>query len=253
MTTRLPRPFRDKSGLDDLNDPELYDRAAFRVIPDPDAPDDLEPLPDAMQQEIHVNETIQVVRTFFLSRQRVVVSGDTPVYYIEADGRQQIVRPDCYVAFRVNPLAIRRRNGYFIREVGKAPDFVLEIASETTYSNDLGPKRELYARLGVGEYWRFDATGGEFYGEPLVGETLAEGVYHRLPVHRQSGSLAWGRSPLLGLDLCWEPDRLRFFNPATGAYLPNLAESEARAEAAIAEAERLREQLRMLEEQPPQP
>ena len=68
--------------------------------------------------------------------------------------------------------SIERNNTYRLWEVGKAPDFVLEIGSASTAEADLGRKRELYAELGVAEYWRYDATGGEFYGDPLVGERL---------------------------------------------------------------------------------
>ena len=56
-----------------------------------------------------------------------------------------------YVAFDVDANAIRRRNGYLIREVGKPPDFVVEVASETTASIGVGSKRDLYARMGVAE------------------------------------------------------------------------------------------------------
>ena len=37
----------------------------------------------------------------------------------------------------------------------------MEVASPSTAANDLGRKRDLYERLGVQEYWRFDATGGD--------------------------------------------------------------------------------------------
>ena len=36
------------------------------------------------------------------------------------------------------------------------PDLVIEILSPTTRSLDRGPKRELYDRSGVGEYWMVD-------------------------------------------------------------------------------------------------
>ena len=291
MNTRLPPSFRKKSGRKKSGlpeDAELPVDGLFWVKPDPDAPDDDEPLPDAMQQEEHVTETIQVVRTFFRGRPGVLVSGDSPVYYPDAAGRQQIFRPDCYVAFGVNPITIRRRNGYFIDDVGKAPDFALEIASISTYRNDLGPKRELYARLGIGEYWRFDSTGGNFYREPLAGEELVEGEYRRFPVHRGADGIIRGHSPTLGLDLCWIDGDLKFFDPAEGVYLLNLADeqvarrvAEARAiagenarltlegarraeqaranaeenarRAAEAEVQLLRERLRQLEEPPPGP
>ena len=270
MTTRLPPSFRKKPGRRKPSlpeDAELPVDVPFSVRPDPDAPDDDEPLPDAMQQEEHVTETIHVVRTFFLGRPGVLVSGDSPVYYLDGAGRQQIFRPDCYVAFGVNPISIRRRNGYFIHQVGQPPDFALEIASVSTYGNDLGPKRELYARLGIGEYWRFDATGGDYYREPLVGETLVEGEYRRLAVRQEPDGVIRGHSPTLGLDLCWIAGNLKFFDPAEGVYLLNLPDeqaarraAEARADAeqaarraAEAEAQQLRERLRQLEEPPPEP
>ena len=56
-----------------------------------------------------------------------------------------------YVAFDVDANAIRRRNGYLIWEVGKPPDVVREVASETTASDDVGSKRDLYARMAVAE------------------------------------------------------------------------------------------------------
>ena len=136
------------------------------------------------------------------------------------------MRPDCYVAFDVDTAAIMRRNGYFMRLVGKPQGFALEIASENTYTEDLGRKWDLYARLGIGEYWRFDATGGEFYGEPLVGEVLVDGEYRRLEIRRDDEGRFWGSSPALGIDPCWDDGRLRFYDPARGGFRRNLVESE---------------------------
>ena len=201
--------------------------APYLVLPDPGAPDDHEPLPDAMKQEPFFTETMQVVRTFFLGRSAALVSGDSPIYYDDEEGVQQIVRPDCYVAFDVDEEAIRRRNGYFLHDVGRPPDFALEIASESTHTEDTGRKREIYAGLGIGEYWRFDNTGGEFYPEPLVGELLAAGEYRPIEMQQNAEGVIWGRSPALGLDLCWYAGRLRFYDPVTGSYRRNLAEAEA--------------------------
>ncbi len=208
---------------------------------DPDAaPDPVEQLPDAMYQEPMLNESIIVVRSYFNRQAVAMVSGDTPVYYRDETGQQRLVMPDLYVALGVQAASVRRRNGYFIELVGKPPDFVLEIASESTYPNDLGAKRDLYARLGVGEYWRFDGTGGQYYGEPLAGERLADGEYRRLEIHRGPRELAWGHSPTLGLDLCWFPERLRFYDPIERAYLLNLDESEAENRRLRVELHRLR-------------
>ena len=82
-----------------------------------------------------------------------------------ADPRRS-VSPDCYVVFGLSDAALRSlslegNNTYLLWEVGKPPDFILEIGSRSTARADLGSKRELYAEIGVGEYWRYDATGGE--------------------------------------------------------------------------------------------
>ena len=228
----------------------LLDCPPAIVLPGPDAAPDIdEPLPDAMFQIDYFADTLVVLRQHFSRHPMTLVHGNSPIYYEEMeDGVEHAshVSPDCYVAFGVDPEAIRKRNGYFMREVGQAPDFALDIGSVSTYRNDLGPKRDLYARLGIGEYWRFDPTGGQYYGDPLLGETLVDAEYCRLDIHRNSGGLVWAHSPALGLDLCWEPGRLRFFSPATGLYLPDLAEERAAHQAAEAEVLRLSEQLRQL-------
>ena len=111
--------------------------------------------------------------------------------------------------------------------MGRPPDFALEIASESTADNDTGFKRNLYARLGIGEYWRFDASGGDYYGEPLAGEKLVDGAYCPIELHETSDGIIWGHSPTLGLDLCWVNERLQFYDPAKGEYHRDLREAEA--------------------------
>ena len=93
---------------------------------------------------------------------------NTFVYYDRMD-RNHRVSPDLPVALGVDTDAIRERHGYLIGEVGKPPDFVLEIASESTANYDGAGKRDLYANIGISEYWRYDSTGGDFYGFPLLG------------------------------------------------------------------------------------
>ena len=137
------------------------------------------------------------------------------------------------------------------------PDFALEVASETTAENDGGRKRELYQRLGIGEYWRFDGSGGDYYGEPLIGEQLVNGRYQRFEIRQEDSGAIRGYSPMLDLRLSWElrgsEGWLCFYDPATGVRLPTYQEvldagqtAEARADAAEAEARELREQMRRL-------
>ena len=146
------------------------------------------------------------------------------------------VSPDCYVAFGVDVDAIIEQNSYLVWRVGKPPDFVLEIASESTGRYDETGKRQLYAQIGMGEYWRYDGTGGTFYQRPLVGERLVDGEYQELPLHEEPDGMIWGHSPALGLDLCWDNGRLHFYDPDAGEWLRNYAERE-RADEAVARAD----------------
>ena len=131
--------------------------------------------------------------------------------------------PDLTVAFHIDRATAYRQRGYSIEQHGKAPDFVLEVASIHTARNDYTTKRDGYAAYGVPEYWRFDPTGGDYYPEALYGEQLVNGVYQPLGVERTERG--WrGRSPALGLDVCWEDGQLRWYNPAAGEYLRTLAE-----------------------------
>ena len=164
------------------------------------------------------------------------------------------------MAFDVDVDSIRRRNGYLIWEVGKPPNFVLEVASETTASNDVGRKRDLYARMGVVEYWRFDASGGEMYGAPLVGEYLDRGVYREFPVHTAPDGAIWAYSPLLRLNLRWNNGEIELQDPDTSEILLDRrgvrlametaveAERQARL-AAERELEKYRQLVRQLREE----
>jgi len=118
--------------------------------------------------------------------------------------------PDMLIAFGVDAAAIAATNGYVIDEVGKPPDFVLEVASASTGRRDYTVKRIRYARLGVLEYWRFDHTGGRFHNAPLAGDRLVNGHYEPIATETDEAGRIWGYSAALGLWLCWDAGRLRF-------------------------------------------
>jgi hypothetical protein len=206
-------------------------------------------LPDGEYQAPIYREIVGAVETHFKDRPDVHVNGNTMLYYEEGNPRR-VVSPDCYVAFGVDVEAIFRNNTYLLWEVGKPPEFVLEIGSSSTASTDLGTKRDLYARLGVGEYWRFDGTGGDFYREPLVGEYLDEGEYRRLELHHEAGGMVWGHSPALNLDLCWDNGRLRFYSPATGIWIMNQEEEHEARQAAEERVAQLEAELHRLRGEP---
>ena len=186
-------------------------------------PEIWEPLPDTGMQEKHYHDIMDAVRIWAGGRPDVFVSGNTGVYYEEGN-RDAVFRPDCYVVFGAGADRLWDPYAYRIWDFGRPPAFVLEIASKSTWQNDLGYKRELYARVGIGEYWRYDPTGGDFYGEPLVGEYLADGAYRRFDLKRGPGGIVWAHSPALALDLYYKEERLQFYHPATGEWLGNVLE-----------------------------
>lgn len=153
--------------------------------------------------------------------------------------------PDMLVAFGVDPESADIANGYVIDEVGKPPDLVLEVASHRTGRRDYIDKREIYAGLGVPEYWRFDYTGGGYHDAPLAGDLLVGGSYQPMALTTEPDGVTWGYSEALGLSLCWVEGRLRFWDRLQGRYLPDqreqaaeLAESQARIRELEAELRR---------------
>lgn len=193
------------------------------------------------------------------NRPDVFIDSGGFVFYNLGDTNRR-VRPDLYLAFGVDAAAILARNGYSIPEVGKPPDFALEVASPSTHGADTGNKRNLYRSIGVGEYWMLDATGGDHYGFTLAADRLIDGASQPIEITAEPDGAIWGHSPALGLSLCWQNRRLRFYDRQTARYLPGIAEASAaqqRAEADLAaeraarreseaEAARLRAELRRL-------
>ena len=228
-------------------------RPAITAIVYPDS--DGMPLPDGeFQTPLYVG-VVGTLRTFFRNVPGSRVNGDNFLYYVEGNPRLSVA-PDCYVALGLTDDAIEsivRHNTYLMWEVGKAPDFVLEIGSPSTWRKDLDEKRDIYARMGVTEYWRYDSTGGDFYGEPLVGERLADGQYERMEMIHESDGRTWSHSDVLNLDLWWQDGDLRFWDPVERQWLLTHEEEQegrlaekSRAELAEARVARLEAELRRL-------
>ncbi len=227
-----------------------YDRLEFN-------PDVLEPLPEGMYQNPIIFNTISILAAHFNENRRnsdVFLDSNTFICYDPANLNIR-VSPDCYIAFGVEARTIEQRKLYLPWEVGKPPDLALEVASESAARVDLTRKRDIYARIGVPEYWRFDRSGGQFYGQPLVGERLVNGMYHPIDLIVEPDGVIKGYSPVLGLSVGWKDGTLAFYNHETGAYLRNLPDAEAalRAEQetrqrAEARALQLEEELRRLQQ-----
>ena len=214
---------------------------------------------DGMQQDFPIRYVTSIIEARYEHDPTVLVAGPTNVIY-DSDRPGSVIAPDCYVVFGVDVQTIsRQRRSYRIQEWGPVPAFVMEVASPSTAGRDLGVKRDIYARIGVPEYWRLDREGDD-YGEPLVGERLVDGVYERIELHTDANGDTWSRSEVLGVDFYhrWEDGLGRFLlrDSETGEWLNNLpeerqarlAEREARL-AAEARTRELEEELERLRQQ----
>ena len=189
---------------------------------------------------------IEALKIHFRQREDVYVSGDLFIYYEEGN-RAAAVAPDVFVVFGV-PNHLRRT--YLLWQEGKTPDFVMEVTSDSTREDDQGRKRELYARLGMTEYWQYDPTG-DYLEPPLQGFVLSDGQYDRALALGWTGAVWGAYSPVLGLNLRLDEGVLRFHDPATNEYLLTpLEENRARreAEARLADVEA---RLRALQQSAP--
>ena len=215
-------------------------------------PDPPEREPDDMTSAEHLSETglHHHLKQFLGNPETTIVSGEK---YVTARRGAEMRYPDLLVAFGVDPEAYRASNGYVVSEQGKAPDFVLEVASESTGENDVGDKRDYYESLGILEYWRFDETG-EHHGAKLAGDVLVEGRYEAIEIRELPSGVLQGYSRALNLDLRWEAGRLVMHDPSTGRPIPTLEderqarlrEREGRVHAEARNRE-LEEELRRLQ------
>ena len=162
----------------------------------------------------------------------------SPLLICKGDPRTSIA-PDVFVVFGVED---RPRQNYKLWEEGQAPAFVLEVASPSTWRDDIGRKRSVYARLGVREYWQYDPQEAHLPAR-LQGDRLAGSDYVRQPAVTEPDGVLALHSETLGLELRAAPGReMRFRDPATGRELRSYdeeAEGRLVAEARVAELEAL--------------
>ena len=211
---------------------------------------------DDMQNtnHLHLRSVLTSLAIHFAHRPNTLVHSEMPVS--PTLGMQHGVRiPDLMVVFDCDIEDAYRIDGYAIDRQGKPPDFVLEVASKTTGVVDYTAKHGDYERFGIGEYWRFDATGGDYHDAALAADRLVEGAYQPIRIDMAEDGVLRGYSDALGLYVCWEQGALRFYDPESQRYLLTHDEEAERADEeaaarmqAEAEVRRLRERLDLLGE-----
>ena len=165
-----------------------------------------EPPEDGLVEDAVITLIKAILVARYANEPTTLVLGPVTFLIYDSDTPGSLIAPDCYVMFGVDAdFILRYRQSYRIEEWGVIPAFALEVASPSTARRDLTEKRELYARIGVGEYWRLDRAGDN-YGEPLVGERLVNGEYVRFELHSEPNGDIWSRSEVLGVDFYYRVD-----------------------------------------------
>jgi Uma2 family endonuclease len=199
------------------------------------------PMGETDQHITEILELIAILRERYRNVADVYVGGDMLLYYVEGDPSRRVC-PDVFVTFGISKEPPRR--SYFLWNEGRPPSLIVEVTSKGSRGEDL-EKKELYAWLGVEEYFLHDPLG-EYLKPSLQGFRLEAGKYLPIP-SAVDGSLP---SRLTGLTLRREGEGLRLVDTQSGE--PLLKPSEAYAvletersarEAAEKEIARLRRQL----------
>jgi len=223
-----------------LRDPKADPRAARKPARDAYYPSsDGEPMAETDWHWRETAELTEMLADRYRDAPDVYVASDNFLYFVEGDPRQ-VVSPDIYVVFGV-PKRLRRI--YKLWEEGAAPAVVFEITSRKTQREDFGKKRDIYARLGVGEYFLCDPEL-DYLKPPLQGFELD----HRAAIYHPIAPDADGKltSTRLGLRLWMVGGQVQLADMATGERLLRSAEVRARERAAEAENARLRTEIERL-------
>lgn len=169
------------------------------------------------------------LQAFLADRDDVFMAANLMVYY-EKDNPRKYYAPDLMLVFGVSG---HNRSSYKAWEENQFPQVVVEVASESTYENDLGKKRRDYEQLGVEEYFLLDPEN-EYLPQPIMFFRLEA---NRLRLQPISESNVF--STRLGLEFRHTIDGIRLFNPQTNQFLRTLSEAEADNERLRGELERL--------------
>ena len=175
---------------------------------------DGKPMGETPQHIENMIYLLEPLKTWFADDPQVFVAANMFVHY-ERGNRNRHVSPDVFVVKGVPKDVRPKRRNYRVWEERKAPDFVVEVTSESTREEDRTTKHAIYQDvLRVSEYFLFDPFE-EYLHPQLQGFRQASGTYRMIrPVK--------GRLPsrVLGLHLEADGDLLRLYDPAAGRRLP---------------------------------
>ena len=200
------------------------------------------------ETDLHIEEIIRmrhILKAQYADKPDVYISGNIMMYYEEGNIHAS-VSPDILVSFGIGK---KRRRTYKTWEEGKPPDFVMEFSSKGTYRDDLDNKVELYAKIGIPEYFLYDAER-RYLPSDLMGYRLVDGSYVEILQEPDGGFF----SEILNLTIHSQDESFGVFDPSTEKWLLSAeekVEQEADARQKLeAEVVRLQEELKRLQDTP---
>ncbi|MCU7834880.1 MAG: Uma2 family endonuclease [gamma proteobacterium symbiont of Taylorina sp.] len=154
---------------------------------------------------IHFNaraSASEVLRRFYNGQgKKVFIASDLHTLY----PGERAFYPDLLVVFEVEDY---HRRSWNVHREKKGLDFVLEIISKSSRRNDQVEKLNLFARLGIPEYFMFDPDKYTLSGFRL---DTANEYQQYLPIQPDHSNYL--SSSVLGLNLIIDNDKLRFVSP----------------------------------------
>lgn len=185
---------------------------------------------DMGESSIHyklISYFFNALQIFFSGQSDVFIAANMNLYYREGTPRNYYT-PDVMIALGVPNYD---RKVYKLWEEKQFPQVVFEVASNTTWKTDISDKVEDYGRLGAEEYYLLDPENA-YLPLPLMAYRRDETGRLRLVLTENNRIL----SPRLNLEIVWENDRFRLFDPTKQEFLLTTEELQA-------ELEKLRKKL----------
>ena len=202
---------------------KIIGTAPTLVYPESDG----EPMAETGRHVRNLLDMIDMIDWHFRDVPDVHVSGNMFLYYEEGNPRK-VISPDVFMVRGVSKKPLRT---YKTWEQHPYLDFVLELASPSTFARDFAEKKSIYEQiLRVKEYYIYDP-----YHEiepSFIGFRLVSGSYEEIDF--VEGHLP---SEVLGLALGERQGDLRLYDPANDVWIGPGRERAAEAETRAGEAE----------------
>ncbi len=185
---------------------------------------------DMGETSIHyklISYLFNALEIFLSGQPDIFIAANMNLYFEQSQPKKYYI-PDIMVAFGVSNY---NRKVYKLWNEKLFPQIIFEVASESTWRNDLTDKVATYERLGAEEYYLLDPENA-FLPLPLMAYRRDEFGRLRLVMTENNRAV----SPLLKLEIVWTGEKFRLFDPQAQEFLMTTEELKA-------ELDRLRAEL----------